>query len=229
MNRSRRRPTVFVLEDDPDQQELLCAFFSTRGCRVDAAGSLAEAREELDPSSPHDLYVLDYDLPDGVSFDLLSEGLVQSERSVVISASSALPPRPSGTHYIPKPASLEAITAAVTAVLWEGWSEAPRSSVMDRSSRPPGDEAELQLVLYISPSSHLTAVALKRLAAVLDGDPAEHPAVRIVNIETPEGLDEASHEGVLFTPTLERRAPEPRAWLVGDLTDTDAVRALVER
>ena len=231
MTRPRNRPRVFVLEDDPDQRDLLRAFFALRGCEVEAVANLEEAREALRTEASaehHDLYVIDYDLPDGVSFELLEEGLLDPEQTLVISASRSLPPPPPGAQHITKPASMESLTTAVGKLLWTGWSGPPSSSIMDRHSRPPDEGTDLRLVLYVCLGSDLSDRALRRLAEALGTDPTTDPRVRIVDVESTEGLTESAAEGVLFTPTLERRSPEPRAWLVGALEDPAAVRALID-
>ncbi len=48
------------------------------------------------------------------------------------------------------------------------------------------------------------------------------------NIERMLGMYAQSKDQVVFTPTLVIRNPPPRAWLIGDLSDHDAVMSLLE-
>lgn len=65
-------PRILLLEDDPVSAAFLSAAIEGLPARVDAAGTLAEARA-LASTHAHDLWLFDANLPDGRSADLLAE------------------------------------------------------------------------------------------------------------------------------------------------------------
>lgn len=65
-------PRILLLEDDPVSAAFLSAAVESLPARVDAAGTLAEARA-LASAHAHDLWLFDANLPDGRGADLLAE------------------------------------------------------------------------------------------------------------------------------------------------------------
>jgi CheY-like chemotaxis protein len=61
---------VLVVEDDDDARDLLIEVLSVRGCVVQAAGSAAEAFEQLEADVP-DLIISDIGMPDEDGYSLL--------------------------------------------------------------------------------------------------------------------------------------------------------------
>ena len=64
-------PRILLLEDDPVSAAFLSAAIESLPARVDAAGTLAEARA-LASAHTHDLWLFDANLPDGRGVDLLT-------------------------------------------------------------------------------------------------------------------------------------------------------------
>jgi len=64
---------VLVVEDEPDQRQLVASILRGAGYFVAEAGSLEEARRELD-RAPFDVVVADGKLPDGNGIELLDDG-----------------------------------------------------------------------------------------------------------------------------------------------------------
>jgi PAS domain S-box-containing protein len=68
-----RNPKILVVEDEPDIADVLKQLLELKSSAVvDIAGNLQTAREKISSSS-YDLITLDYQLPDGFSFELLAE------------------------------------------------------------------------------------------------------------------------------------------------------------
>ncbi len=70
---SGARDRVLLVEDEPAAQALLTAILEHEGLKVDAAGTLKEAREALTDAGRYGAMVLDLRLPDGDGMDLLGE------------------------------------------------------------------------------------------------------------------------------------------------------------
>jgi circadian clock protein KaiB len=83
----------------------------------------------------------------------------------------------------------------------------------------------VELVLYISghaPSSQRARQTLSRVTGTF--------AEGQINVSFSDVTQEplrAEGDGVLFTPTLVKVRPMPRAWIVGDLADGAALTALL--
>lgn len=85
----------------------------------------------------------------------------------------------------------------------------------------------LELVLYVtaaSASSRRAQRNLERVLAQYDG-----AAVAVTLVDLSQDIDAVDPEDrIAFTPTLVRRSPQPRAWLLGDLRDHKPLRSLLE-
>jgi hypothetical protein len=80
--------------------------------------------------------------------------------------------------------------------------------------------ARVHLVLYVSPAARTSHLAQKAMEQVLARfrTPIEYEVLDVV-----AAYDKAETDQVLFTPTLVKRSPLPRAWLIGDLGDGESV------
>ncbi len=68
------KPRLLLVEDDPTSRQFMSAVLQALPCRVDQAGSVAEALTlALVPGDHHDLWLLDANLPDGTGSDLLAQ------------------------------------------------------------------------------------------------------------------------------------------------------------
>ncbi|MES2176386.1 MAG: circadian clock KaiB family protein [Gemmatimonadota bacterium] len=89
----------------------------------------------------------------------------------------------------------------------------------DDAERP----AKLQLRLYVVTGAPNSIAARSNLAAILSPLAAEDYALEIVDcLAEPQ---RTLAEGVLVTPTLVKSGPEPRATIVGSLSDRTSVVA----
>ncbi|MBY0464261.1 MAG: response regulator, partial [Burkholderiales bacterium] len=114
---------ILVVDDEPDLRTLYELTLLREGHSVDAAGSLAEARECL-ATSTYDLMITDMRLPDGMGLsliqDLASQG--RTERAIVVtaygSAESAVEALKHGAFdYLTKPVDLKQFRTVVATAL----------------------------------------------------------------------------------------------------------------
>ena len=97
----------------------------------------------------------------------------------------------------------------------------PRRDVAFDVHRPPPPKKapRLELVLYTSAASEKSQRALRTLQRVIDKFNASQVSVIVKDLSTrPSDGDEDS---VVFTPTLVKRGPGPRTWIVGNLDQDD--------
>jgi hypothetical protein len=169
------------------------------------------------------LVLSDYGLPGKSGVWLLSEagerGLLRGAAARLVTAEpDAMDITPS-FDVVPKPIDFEEFLPQIRAILTSTIErqEGQRSAVR-RGAR-------IDLVLYVSPESLPCARALRVMRSVLDGydrrrvhfevcDVAAHPA-------------EAAVDHIIFTPSLVRRLPQPRTWVIGDLAQPQVVAELL--
>ena len=85
--------------------------------------------------------------------------------------------------------------------------------------------AKVELVLYVEPGSAASARAEQTMARVLRSFDAE--AFSYSRCDRALNPAPARRDGVAFTPTLVKRHPAPRFWIVGDLGDGTPVADLL--
>jgi hypothetical protein len=85
---------------------------------------------------------------------------------------------------------------------------------------PPASEAAVapvDLALYLTMPWPSSMKAKRNLEIVLAGfSPSE---VRLTIYDLAQEPDRAETDGIVFSPTLIKRSPEPRAFVMGDLSD----------
>ncbi|MFD1712059.1 sigma-54-dependent Fis family transcriptional regulator [Ottowia sp. GY511] len=178
---------ILVVDDEPDLRTLYELTLLREGHEVHAAGTVAEARDELAAQS-FDIVITDMRLPDGLGLDLLRELVAQqrTERCIVItaygSAENAVEALKCGAFdYLTKPVDLRQFRSVVaSAFQTPGRLPAPAAKTTGepvtpddptRSTTPPADRRN-------SPSSDagLQAPGAQALARMV----GESPAMRSV-------------------------------------------------
>ena len=127
-------PQVLVVDDEPDLRTLYELTLLREGYRVEAAGTLGEARELLEQRR-FDAVITDMRLPDGVGLELVQRMVAQQrpERCVVMtaygSAESAVEALKAGAFdYLTKPVDLKQFRTVVAEAIQE----------TAAAERPPG-------------------------------------------------------------------------------------------
>ena len=104
---------------------------------------------------------------------------------------------------------------------------------MFESGKIPGRRAEpamtsppVDLILHVNDVWITSEWARKNIERML-GRYAQSQ-VRLTVRDVAQDPRAAEEDQVVFTPTLVKRNPPPRAWLIGDLSDHDAVMSLLK-
>jgi circadian clock protein KaiB len=90
----------------------------------------------------------------------------------------------------------------------------------------PGKATKIELVLYTSASSEKCQKALRTIRDVLDRYDTSQVKFSICDLSGRPSLGDA--DSVVFTPTLVKRGPGPRTWIVGNLDQTDLLVDLLD-
>jgi len=161
----RRAPAVLVVDDEADLRELLSLTLVRLGLDVDAADTLARARELL-ATNRYGLCLTDMRLPDGVGLDLVrdvSQGRHGEAFPIAVitafgSAENAVAALKAGAFdYLTKPVDLEQLRLLVRSAL------AGSSSRGTPANLPTGDRPTARL-LGDSPSMLQLRAMIERLA-----------------------------------------------------------------
>lgn len=124
INASHPQPAhILVIDDEPDLRTLYELTLLREGYRVEAAGDLAHARQQLQEQR-FDAVITDMRLPDGLGLELLRDMVTQqrAERCVVItahgSAENAVEALKAGAFdYLTKPVDLKQLRAVVASAI----------------------------------------------------------------------------------------------------------------
>lgn len=221
---SRPPVRILVVDDDEDTRDLVAFALQAQQYAVTAVADGRSALAAL-RAGPFDLVITDYDMPGLTGADMLKqagrEGLMGEASALVITAHPEPRGVPEETPLLHKPIDLERLLVQVRTIVPSagGAPPAPRET-------PPGaDAALLDLVLYVSKRSPASLKAQHRMNEVLaQFDPGR---VRFEVFDLFQHAASAERDRVVFTPTLVKRWPAPRAWILGDLTNDDVVRDLL--
>ena len=142
INASHPQPAhILVVDDEPDLRTLYELTLLREGYRVEAAGDLAQARQQLQEQR-FDAVITDMRLPDGLGLELLRDMAVQqrAERCVVItahgSAENAVEALKAGAFdYLTKPVDLKQLRAVVASAI-QG-SKAAASAALSATTASP--------------------------------------------------------------------------------------------
>ena len=102
----------------------------------------------------------------------------------------------------------------------------PRRSAA-RTSRPrAASQPSIELVLYISPLSRYAHIARRNFEELLERFDTRRVHFEVCDVsQHPERGDE---DAICYTPMLVKRRPLPRTYVLGDLSNTEALVELLE-
>jgi hypothetical protein len=153
-------------------------------------------------------------------------GLLGGAATLIVTAH----PDPEGVgevKLVRKPLDLEKFLLQVRSIFDSLPARAqPAAAAPDPLAAPRPDEAEpIELRLYVSPGSAASLKARRTMERLLENVRAAHISFEVFDLALEP--ERAETDKVVFTPTLVKRAPEPRAWIVGDLSDPAVVADLI--
>jgi CheY-like chemotaxis protein len=221
-----RRARVLVVEDQDDVRRLLVTALEIEGHQVDEAANAHEGLSRLRESRYH-LILTDYAMPGGTGTWMLAEagreGLLGDAVSLVVTAHSDAREL-INYDVIPKPLDLDSFLDQVRRVLHNGEAETADDS---NAATPQNNRSRfaVELVLYISSASPASIQARRNLERVLEGFERAQVKYSVCDLGRDPLAGDADR--VAFTPTLVKRYPQPRMWLLGNLREADLVADLL--
>jgi DNA-binding NtrC family response regulator len=223
---------VLVVEDDEQVLTVLSTLLESEGYEV-AVATTADAGLRALRNNPFHLVVSDYWLPDRTGAWMLSEashqGLLQKSQVLVITAEH----RPQGVEnliVLRKPLDLDDFLRHVNDILApvrQEELERVKQEVEESVRRHDGvDAARVQLTLYISTSSPSSLKALRNLQRLLSEYDARSVRLTVCDLSR-DTSGCAEEDRIAFTPTLVKRTPDPKVWILGDLENPEIISDLL--
>jgi len=227
--------TLLLVEDDPDIRDLMVTLLELAAFEVVACDS-AEAALEALREQPFDMVLTDYMLPHRTGAWLLHEasreGLLDATPVLVVSAHPN--PPVNGFEVLQKPFDLDDLVSKVRERL-DSSSRRPRLPVSvaaagtaDANSDGTAREAKapVELVLYVSAHSPRSAQAIENIRRVVSQFAPER--VRLTIHDLSADPSKGTADAVAFTPTLVKRSPGPRTFILGHISDPQVLTELLE-
>jgi DNA-binding response OmpR family regulator len=223
---------ILYVEDDVDIQEALQEILEAAGYRVTIASTAAEGLSLLRSQRFH-LVISDYNLPDLNGARMLTQaaesGILNCE-SLILTGASRLEDV-TAYRVIRKPVDVDKFLARLSEILAPirdeemARAKAHLEVALDRRNQMDGQK-RIRFCLYVSEASATSLRALRNLQALLEGYEASQVELHVVDLskERPPSFDE---DRITFTPTLVRRSPEPRVYLLGTLENIQTVTDLL--
>jgi DNA-binding response OmpR family regulator len=231
------RPTILLVEDEPDILELLVLLFEQAGFTCVPSRTADEALDYL-RNETFDLVLADYSLPSRSAAWMLEqageEGLLTATPVLVVTAHPD-PRGVDGFEIIRKPFDLDQLVDRVKQRL-EGGAPRPRAPRRGRAASRPyrlgnhdgsGNGREpIDLVLYISTYSPRSFTAIENLRRALAR--YQPSRVRLTICDLASDPSSGVADAVTFTPTLVKRSPGPRTFILGHLSNPDLLLELLD-
>ena len=220
-----RLPTrLLYVEDDDDLRDMVAGAFVDAGFDVTPSPSAEEALEHLG-AAHFDILVTDYNLTGETGAWLLEKaaanGYLDTTASFVLT-SERRPAGVEGYKVLRKPIDFGVLLSTIGEAVGQ---IAPGSILSVGAPRA----AELELVLYITSASQESHRAIRNLHRALKPFDKNRFRLTIVDVATgdDDSYDSLEEDRVIVTPTLVRRTPGPKTWIVGTLSPIDAVEQML--
>jgi CheY-like chemotaxis protein len=222
---------ILYLEDDDDMRAVVTEFLRDEGFDVTSVSAAADALAALERERFR-LLLSDYHLPDNNAGWLLREAdaraLLQDTQVIVLTSERA-PRGVDGHLLLKKPVESTLLLTEIARRMQPPAAAAPAPvTPMTPVRAEPPPSAVVQLSLYVSSSlDSLKAVRnLRRILQAFDRDRVSL-AIHDVTAGSAACLADIEEDRVVVTPTLVRRAPRAKVWVLGDLSKRDVVEEMI--
>ena len=218
------RTRILYVEDDSEIRRAMAQLLSLEGYDVAVVGSAEEALVALG-SNRYDLLLTDYRLPAHNADWLIAQAKAQNRldwTQVIVLSAEARAHGLDGYRFFRKPVDLDVLLAELAEALGGAESLTPPVE--------PAATGQLELALYVTGTSLKSQKAMRNLQRALRGrDPH---SVRLVvcdvaELGTGDNCENLDADHILVTPTLVRRNPPPKVWVVGDLSDREVLEEVL--
>ena len=230
--------SILVVEDDRDIRDLLVTLLEMAGYAVTPCATAEHGLNALREGT-FDFVLTDYALPNRTGGWLLhqaeSEGLLDATPALVVTAHPNTPDL-NGFEVFHKPFDLDDLVAHVRQRLDGDDSRRAGGSRLVRPApskrRDNGDDHNnecpdpIELILYVSADSPRSANAINNIKRVLSRYRSDKVRLTICDLARNPTMGNA--DSIAFTPTLVKRSPGPRTYILGHITNPDVLIELLD-
>jgi two-component system response regulator GlrR len=227
------RTRILVVDDNEDSRQMMAMLLAADGYEVDQASSALDGLRCLQAKN-YALVLTDYHMPDRTGVWMLEQAqqrdLLDGAITMVVTADYDAAELMNDPTVVRKPVDFTRFLPQLRAMLAsdEGAAKPPAPDQGDRLPRPAVvfPETRIELILYVTAESipcHRAKAAMTEILAEYDASSVDF---RVYDLES--HLAAAQRDRIIFTPTLVKRWPDPKVWVVGDLTRRAVVIDLLE-
>jgi DNA-binding NtrC family response regulator len=218
------QPAVLLVEDDRDIREMLATVLGTAGFTVHACDS-AECGLNALRETEFDLILTDYALPRHSGVWLIqraqAEGLISGTPVMIVTAHPHVEGA-GGYEVIRKPFDLDDLVERVRYRVEGDGPRRRRLSSLHQESRAGGDGSSecpdpVELILYISSQSARSFAAVRKIRRVLRRFKSSRVRLTVCDLARDPAC--SIEDAIAFTPTLVRRTPGPRTFILGHVSN----------
>ena len=217
---------ILIVEDQDDVRRMLATALGIEGHLVDEANSAAEGLKCLQQTR-YNLVLSDYAMPGGTGTWMLhqasEQGLMNGTVALIVTAHPDVRDL-ENVEVISKPLDLDNFLEQVRNILASSAEPKPSHG----ETPHPGVRSHrhlVELVLYVSSTSPSSAQARSNLERLLEQfDPSQ---VRYTICDLVREPLAGVADRIAFTPTLVKRYPEPRMWVLGNLREPQIIADLL--
>lgn len=226
--------SVLLVEDDDGIRELLKTMLELAGLSPTVCSSAEAALEQL-REQPFDLVLTDYMLPHRTGAWLLeqasTEGLIDATPVLVVTAHPQ-PPDVGEYDIIAKPFDLDHLISRVRQHL-EGPTrrrKMPYTAPLSGEGKGDGTNGRkrtpVELILYVRSQSARSAQAIRTVERMIARFSSDRVTLTVhdLSVDPRKGIEDS----VAYTPTLVRRSPGPRTFILGHIENPELVAELLE-
>ena len=216
---------LLYVEDDDDVREIIAGALIDAGFDVTAESSAEAALERL-RTGHYDILVTDFDLTHETGGWLLrtaaAKGYLETTAAYVLT-SERNPVGVEGYPVLKKPIDFGVLLATIGTAA----AAVPVAPVMGLGPPLP---VELELVLYVTSDAQESQKAIRNLHRALS--PYDASRFRLTIFDVAHGGDDVWYQSleddrIIVTPTLVRKVPGPKTWIVGTLAPNAALEQLL--
>lgn len=222
---------ILVVEDQADVRMMLVTALRMEGYSVDQAADAHDGLERLGAGRYH-LVLSDYAMPGGTGTWMLEEaartGRLGDTPALILTAHAGVADL-ADVEVVPKPLDFDRFLEQVRQVLSAPAAEEPEDDSQTRGA-PDTDrgrqaEHKVEFILYVSSASPASLQATQNLERVLQTFDRRQVKFSICDLGTDPAAGAADR--IAFTPTLVKRFPEPRMWVLGNLREAQILADLL--
>ena len=226
--------TILIVEDDRDIREMLTTLLDLAGFATVSCDS-AEAGLYLLRERQFDLVLTDYALPSRDGVWLLrqaeTEGLITGTPVLIVTAHPNV--EDAGPwEVIQKPFDLDDLVERVRRRMDSDGPKAQRKGHGRPHGDGRGDDGQpdecpepVELILYVSAQSPRSVSALRNIKRALARFKSSN--VKLTVCDLSENPLAGAADAITFTPTLVRRTPGPRTFILGHVSNPDLLMELL--